>query len=80
VAGLDAVGTNHHFLYPAIAHGTHLLKVGVETAFGNIVGMADIIANHRLFAAYFTHSGHSDTPNKWLEAQKIYFYTIKEKL
>jgi hypothetical protein len=34
------------------------LQVGVETTLVHIVGMADIVANHRLFAADSTFSGH----------------------
>jgi hypothetical protein len=35
------------------------LKVRVEPAFGDVVGMADITADHGLLSANFTNLGHN---------------------
>ena len=55
MAGFDAVGADHYFLYTALVHGPDLLQVRLETAFGDIVRVTDIAAHHRLFAADFTY-------------------------
>ena len=52
------MGAHHDFLNPAVFQGAHTLKIRVEPAFGDIVGMADIAADHGLFSANFTDHGH----------------------
>jgi hypothetical protein len=51
----DAIGTNHHFFDPAVRNRPHPLKIGIESAFGDIVGVTDIVAHHGFFSAYFTY-------------------------
>jgi len=58
-AGLNAVRANLHFFRPAVVQSTDILKIRVETSLGYIMGMADIVANHRFFSTYFTYFGHN---------------------
>lgn len=39
--------------------GTYSLKVRVEAPLGYIMGVADIVARHRLLSANITHFGHN---------------------
>ena len=58
LARADAAGADVYPFHLAVAHGANTLQVRIETAFGNIMCMADIIAYHRFFSAYFTHFSH----------------------
>jgi hypothetical protein len=42
----------------------HILQVGIKTALGLYIGMADQMANLGLFAAHFTLFGHRILRNK----------------
>ena len=42
----------------ALDHGMHALQVGQPAALGEVMGMADPVPAHRLFAAHFTHLSH----------------------
>jgi hypothetical protein len=53
------VGAYHYLLNPAVVQGTNPLKVRIESAFGDVVGMADIAADHGFFSANFTNHGHN---------------------
>jgi hypothetical protein len=55
MAGLDAIGADHHFFNPAIVNRAYPLKVRIEAAFGKIMGVADIMTYHGFFPAYFTY-------------------------
>ena len=55
MAGLDAIGADHHFFNPSVGNRAHPLKIRIEAAFGKIVGVADIISEHWFFTAYFTY-------------------------
>jgi hypothetical protein len=48
-------------LSAACSNGTDALKVGVEAAFGDIVGVADVAAHHGFFSTDFTHFRHDGT-------------------
>jgi hypothetical protein len=48
-------------LSAACSNGTDALKVGVEAAFGDIVGVADVAAHHGFFPADCTHFRHDET-------------------
>ena len=58
VTCLDAGGADGHLFNAAVFQGTNVLKVGVEATLVNVVGVAYVVSDHRLFAAYFTHLGH----------------------
>jgi hypothetical protein len=57
-AGLEAGGAHHHGFGAAFGKRADSLKVGVEAALGDIVGMADVAAHHGSFPANRTHLGH----------------------
>jgi len=46
------------------------LKIGVEPAFGDVVGMTDITADHGFLSANFTNLGHNRI-SIFLENHKI---------
>jgi hypothetical protein len=58
VAGFNATGANHHFFDSAVGHIAHALQIGIKSALGQIVCMADIVAHHWFFATYFTYFRH----------------------
>ena len=58
----DAVGADHQLLNPALMKGANILQIGLETAFGHIVGVAHVAAHHRLLSTNFTYSCHWITP------------------
>jgi len=55
----DAAGAHINLFYMTLIKRSDLLKIGIETAFVDVVGMADIVSNHWFFPAYFTFSGHA---------------------
>jgi len=55
----DAAGADINLFYLSFIKRSDLLQVGVETAFVDVMGMADIVANHWFFPAYFTFFGHA---------------------
>jgi hypothetical protein len=59
--GLDAGAADHQSLGLTVAQRPDALKVGVEAAFGHVVGMADAAAHDRFFSADCTHLGHGGT-------------------
>lgn len=66
LAGFYTIGTNHHFFNSAVWDRPHPLKIWIEATLGYIVGMTDIASYQRLFAAYFAHPWHEDSPF-WLK-------------
>jgi hypothetical protein len=60
-AGLEASRAYHHGFGAAFGKRTDSLEVGVEAAFGDIVGMADVAAHHGFFPANSAHLGHDST-------------------
>lgn len=48
VARFNATGTDHHSFHATVHFSLDPLEVGVETPFIDIVGMAHIVAYHRL--------------------------------
>jgi len=46
-------------LNSAVIQRANPLKVRVEPAFGDVVGMTDITADHGFFSAYFANLGHN---------------------
>ena len=45
----------------ALDHGMHPLQVRKPPALGEVMGVADPVPAHRLFAAQFTHLSHGDS-------------------
>ena len=63
-ARFNTCGAYHHFFGLSVAKRTHALKIWVEAAFIDIVGMAHIAADHGFFPADFTLSCHFLTPSR----------------
>lgn len=57
-AGLDAAGADAHALAHAIELGLHRLQVDVPAAAGRVVGVRDVVAELRAFAAKITFLCH----------------------
>jgi hypothetical protein len=55
---LDAGCAHHNFFGTALEHGPNALQIRVEAAFGNVMGMADMIAHHWSFSTYCTSFSH----------------------
>ena len=53
LAGFDATGADHHFLYLVAFLCTHPLQIRIEPAFGDIVGVADVVTDHGFLSADF---------------------------
>ena len=70
-AGTDAAGTDLHGTDGAVADGLDLLQIGVPYLAGFVMGMADIITGHGLFAADFADSRHLQKPPRELERQYL---------
>ena len=62
MAGLDAVGADHHFFNPSVGNRAYPLKIRIEAALGKIVGVADVMAYHGFFTTYFTYLRHDISP------------------
>lgn len=60
-AGLHTGGANGDPLGGAVDHGADRLEIRIPAPPGGVVGVRDVIAEHRLFAAYFTNFGHIQT-------------------
>jgi hypothetical protein len=58
-ARFDAVGTDNHFLDASVVDCPDPLQIWIEPSFVEVVGVAYVVPHHRLFTAYFTHSGHA---------------------
>jgi hypothetical protein len=58
IAGSDTGSADHNFSDLSVANRTHSLKIGIETAVVDIMGMTDMAACQRAFATDFTHFGH----------------------
>jgi hypothetical protein len=56
--GFDAVGAYAHPLDIPVHQSANFLQIWIPAGFGLVVGMADIKADHWLFAAYFTYFRH----------------------
>ena len=54
MTGLDATGTNNHFFNSAFMQRPHPLQVWIETPLGDVMCMADIIADEWFLSADFT--------------------------
>jgi len=59
MARFDAAGAYINLFYLTLIKRSDPLQVGIETAFVDVVGMADIVPNHWFFSAYFTFFGHA---------------------
>jgi hypothetical protein len=62
MTGLDAGGAYHHFLDPSVRKGADSLQIWIESAFGQIVSVTYMMADHRPFPANFTHPCHMSSP------------------
>jgi len=58
LAGSYAAGADLYSLNPSVYNGSHLLKVRVETPVCHVMRVAYIVAELRLFPAYFAHHRH----------------------
>lgn len=58
LAGPQAPGAYSSFPDPSVDSYTYALEIRIEAPIGNIVGMRDIVPEHRLLAADFTHFSH----------------------
>ena len=70
-ARFNTVCTNPYSFYLTILNTSHPLEVGVPSFFCFIVGMTDIVAYYRLFAANFTNFCHFGISFKTLPAIAI---------
>jgi hypothetical protein len=61
-AGLDAAGANAHALAAALNFGLYGTQIHVPTPPGGVVGVGDIVAELRSFAAEFTLGCHGIAP------------------
>jgi hypothetical protein len=75
--GTDTFGAGVDFAGSPVQDRPYFLEVGVKPAFGYIMGVADIVADHRLFPAYFTLSGHCF---RFLSCTVFFAIPIKNKL
>jgi hypothetical protein len=75
--GFDATGAHYHFFGSAVAQGAHALQVGFEPAFGHVVGMADVAADHWSFSANFTYFSHNKVSTASKFRRKARFAKIK---
>jgi hypothetical protein len=58
-AGSNTAGTHFHaFDLTIFLDGANVLQVWIKSALCQIMGMADIVARHRFFPAYFTDFRH----------------------
>ena len=57
-AGLDTACADPYSFCLTILKTSHILKIGVPSFFCFVMGMTDIISNHRFFTAYFTNLCH----------------------
>jgi hypothetical protein len=55
MAGFDAGGADHDAPHLAVSDGFYPLKIGIETTLVDVMGVADMAANHGLFSTQFTH-------------------------
>jgi hypothetical protein len=51
----DALGANQHLFDLTLVKSPNALQIGVETPFGDVMGMADVATHHGFLAAYRTH-------------------------
>ena len=70
-ASTNAAGTDLHGTDGAVADGLDFLQVRVPDLAGFVMGMADIITGHGLFAADFADSRHLQKPPRELERQYL---------
>jgi hypothetical protein len=56
--GLDAVRAYDHLPDPPVVERAHALKIGIESSFADVVGMAHMVAPHRFFTTYIAYLGH----------------------
>jgi hypothetical protein len=68
-AGLDAAGADAHALAYTVHLGLDSLEVDVPTTPGGVMGVGDVIAELRTFAAEITFSCHDYCSN--LVSQKL---------
>ena len=62
-AGTQAAGAHGHGRdFARRQLGPHLHEVGLETALGLVVGVADVVADLGLFAAMLADFGHDEVP------------------
>jgi hypothetical protein len=58
MTGFYAFGAYGNLFYLPLMDRTYILQIGIKTTLVNIMGMANIIANHGLLSTYFTYSRH----------------------
>jgi len=58
LAGLDAAGADAHALAGAVHLGLYRLQIDVPAAAGGVVGVRDVVAELRAFAAKITFLCH----------------------
>jgi hypothetical protein len=69
-SGLDAAGADAHALACAVHLGFDGLQIYVPTTPGGVVGVGDVVAELRAFAAKITFLCHDECSN--LESQKSF--------
>ena len=62
-AGLDAGGADPHAPGHAVQEGADPLDIGIPTAFGDVVGVGNIVPKLGLFTADFALTGHGNLTN-----------------
>ena len=62
MARLDATGADINSLSPAVMNRAYPLQVGIETALGYIMCMADVAARQGLLSADLANSRHDPIP------------------
>jgi hypothetical protein len=68
-AGLDAAGADAHALAYTVDLGFYGLQIDIPAAPSGVVGVGDVVAELRAFAAEITFSCHDYCSN--LESQKL---------
>jgi len=74
--GLDTARADPYSFCLTILNTSHPLKIGVPSFFGFVMGMTDIVSNHRFFTTDFTNLCHLGisfkalpTISKWQESE-----------
>jgi len=62
LAGFNAGGADAHALWRSLHQGPHRTKIHIPATPSDVMGVADVIAKLRPFAAHFTYLRHCMTP------------------
>ena len=57
LASLQTARANRNFLYPTANARPHRAQVRIEAPVGQVMGVRDVMAEHRFLAAIITNSG-----------------------